>query len=108
MEICFLAAFCDFVDELFAVFPAEAGVGDGAAVYAFADLLAAFFDVAFDHEAFYQVMNVFGVFAAVEYFSGDTDLFFKLLAGVCVVGVYDAGGIFYVFCCIEFTYVTQE
>ncbi len=43
--------FRNFQNEPPGIFPAQAGVGDGFAVGTFADFLAAFFNVAFDHDA---------------------------------------------------------
>ena len=84
---------CELEDKGAALFPAEAGVGDGLAVDAFADLLTAIFDVALDHEAFHGAGNVRGVAAAGHDVFGDADLLHVFLAGVVMVAVDDDGGI---------------
>lgn len=71
---------CDIVNELFGLFPAKAGVGDGLAVSAFFHLLAAVNDIALDHKAFYDLSDIVVVAAAVENFVAYPDLLHKLLA----------------------------
>ena len=85
--------FCELEDKGAALFPAEAGIGDGLAVDAFADLLAAVFDVALDHEAFHDAGDVGRVAAAGHDVFGDADLLHVFLAGVVVIAVDDDGGI---------------
>ena len=46
------------VDESFGIFPAKAGIGNGSAVDTFAHLLAAFFDIAFNHDTLNQLVNI--------------------------------------------------
>ena len=92
-EPVFSHKFCELKDEGTALFPAEAGVGDGLAVDAFADLLTAIFDVALDHEAFHNAGDVRGVAAAGHDVFGDADLLHVFLAGVVMVAVDDDGGI---------------
>ena len=70
-----LQQFRHVVDEAFGFFPAQAGVGDGFAICAFTDLLIAVFDIAFNHQAFDQLLDVSLMFAAVDDVLGDTDLF---------------------------------
>ena len=55
--------FCDIVNESFRLCPTEAGVSDGLTVYAFTDLLCAVLDVAFDHEALDELVDI-GILAA--------------------------------------------
>ena len=88
-----LYQFRELEDKGAALFPAEAGVGDGLAVDAFPDLLTAIFDVALDHEAFHDAGNVRGVAAAGHDVFGDADLLHVFLAGVVMVAVDDDGGI---------------
>ena len=85
--------FRELENESAALFPAEAGVGDGLAVDAFADLLTAIFDVALDHEAFHDAGDVRGVAAAGHDVFGDADLLHVFLAGVVMVAVDNDGGI---------------
>ena len=92
-EPVFSHKFCELEDKGAALFPAEAGVGDGLAVDAFPDLLTAIFDVALDHEAFHDAGNVRGVAAAGHDVFGDADLLHVFLAGVVMVAVDDDGGI---------------
>ena len=67
------------------------GISDGFAIYPAADLLAAFLDVAFHHNAFYKRMDVFVQLAAVHNLFDDTYLLFMLFVGIAVVGINDAG-----------------
>ena len=46
---------CNFKNEFFCLFPAEARVGDGFSVHAFAYFLSAVFKIAFYHKTFYHV-----------------------------------------------------
>ena len=78
-------------DKSAALFPAEAGVGDGLAVDAFPDLLTAIFDVALDHEAFHDAGDVRRVAAAGHNVFGDADLLHVFLAGIVMVAVDDDG-----------------
>ena len=82
---------CELENESAALFPAKAGVGDGLAVDAFADLLTAIFDVALDHEAFHDAGDVRGVAAAGHDVFGDADLLHVFLAGIVMVAVDDDG-----------------
>ena len=92
-EPVFSHKFCELEDKGAALFPAEAGVGDGFAIDAFADLLTAIFDVALDHEAFHDAGDIRGVAAAGHDVFGDADLLHVFLAGVVMVAVDDDGGI---------------
>ena len=85
--------FRELEDKGAALFPAEAGVGDGFAVDAFADLLTAIFDVALDHEAFHDAGDDRGVAAAGHDVFGDADLLHVFLAGIVMIAVDDDGGI---------------
>ena len=84
---------CELEDKGAALFPAEAGVGDGLAIDAFADLLAAIFDVALDHEAFHDAGDVRGVATAGHDVFGNADLLHVFLAGVVMIAVDNDGGI---------------
>ena len=75
------------VYELSGFFPAEAGVGDGAAVDVAADFLAAGLDIAFDHDALYQAPDIHGVVSAVKNLLHDPDLLLILLVGVGVIRI---------------------
>ena len=59
-----------------------------------ADLLAAWFQIAFDHHAFYQLADILRVLAVVHNLPHNTDLLFVLLVGVGMVGVDDDRRIF--------------
>lgn len=48
----------NFINQLFGGCPAEAGVGNGFAINAFAHLLTAVFDVTFNHQTLNQTVNV--------------------------------------------------
>src|SRR5699024_8259087 len=78
------------IQKLFGILPAKTGICDGFAIYVVGtDLLAAFYQIAFDHHTFYQLLDVFGYQAAVEHFLYDADLLLVLFAGVGMIGVND-------------------
>ena len=54
-----------------------------------ANLLIAWFNVAFDHKAFYKIFKFWVNKSAVQDFLGDTDLLFILLIGIGMVRVND-------------------
>ena len=93
--------FGHFKDEVFCVVPAKTGVSNGLAVYAFADLLAAFLNVTLDHDALNKIFDIGVKGSGVKYLFDDTDLFPELLVGVVVVGINDGCGIDYVPLIIE-------
>ena len=95
------AVFRYVVDQPFGFFPAEARVGDGLAVDAFAYLLGAVLDVTFHHEAFYQGADVRVVFAAGKHFLDYPLLLKGVFAGIGVVAVDDGGGVFEVLCLVH-------
>ena len=84
-----LKAVGDFVDEVLALFPAEAGVGDGFAVFLTVGGLAAVNQIRFHHESLDQFGDAFVMAHAVQYLGGNARLFGEVLAGVGVVGVYN-------------------
>lgn len=53
-----LDQFCDLTYQSLGVRPADTGVGDGFSINTFADLLAAFFQVGFDHESLDHGLDV--------------------------------------------------
>ena len=75
------------------ILPTQAGIGDGFAVDTSADLLTAFFDIALDHNSFYQMLDILAQATAMQNFLGDADLLLKLLVGIGVVRINDAGRI---------------
>ena len=83
----------DLIQEALGIFPAQAGVGDGFAIAVFADLLASWFNVAFNHDTLDKVMDVRGMAAAVQNLLDDADLLGILLVGIGMIGVHNAGGI---------------
>ena len=106
-RVMFSAALSYLIQQSLGILPAQAGIRDGFAVYMIVDSLAAFLDIAFDHDAFYQTADVLGVGAAVQHFLDDTDLLFKLLVGIVVVCVYDAGRILQLSGVVEVQKMTQ-
>ena len=58
------------------------------------DLLVTVFDITFDHKTFHHIVDIFGNAAVFKHFLGNTDLLFKMFAGVCVVCIYDNSHIF--------------
>ena len=74
-----LTFFCNFFDEAFGVVPSDAWIGDGLAVGAVVgDFLAAFDEVAFDHDSFDEFFEIGVVVSAVQDFADNADLFFVL------------------------------
>ena len=67
----------------------------------FADFLAAWFDVALDHDSFDEVTDIVGVTTAVEYFLDDTDLLHVFFVGVGVVCIDDTGRILQITLVVE-------
>ena len=78
-------AFGQFIDEAFALVPAQAGVGDRLSVTATVYILPSVFNVAFDHETFYNCADLFAGFAAAQDFPDDPRLLQRVLSGVFVV-----------------------
>lgn len=78
--IFYLVQISNLVDQLLGFLPAQTRVGDRFTVAAFADLLVAILDVAFDHQAADKAVEIRIVMDTVQYLFADTDLFHKLLA----------------------------
>ena len=49
---------CNVIDEFSGVFPSKTWIGNGFTVNMLADLLAAFFDIAFDHKPFHKTIDL--------------------------------------------------
>ena len=81
-------------DKFFCLFPTEAGISNGLAVYALFSLLSAVFDVAFDHKTLDEAVQIVVVTLAVKNFLSNTDLFKITLVGVGVVAVDDNTGVY--------------
>jgi len=62
----------------------------------FSDLLIAFFNIAFNHNALDEGIQISRVAAAVKNLFYNADLLLVLLIGVGMVGIYDAGRIYQV------------
>ena len=91
----FSAFLSNFVYQSFSILPSKAWIGDGAAWnHMIADILAAFQEIAFDHNTLYKLFQVGIVIAAVKNLTDNTDLFFILFAGVGVVDVNNNSRIF--------------
>ena len=101
-NICLISAFLrNIINQAFCIFPSEAWVCNRAArSHVVADVLAAFEEVAFDHNTFNQFLEIRVVVAAVKYFCNDTDLFFVLFVGVRMVGIYNNSRVLEIFFCI--------
>ena len=78
--IFYLVQISDLIDQLLGFIPAQTWVGDRFTVAAFADLLVAILDVAFDHQAADKAVEIRIVMDTVQYLFADTDLFHKLFA----------------------------
>ena len=79
-----LAHLINIVDQLLGIFPAKTGVGDGLTidVAVAADLLAAAYNVALDHQTLHHGFDLRVVVPAVKYLVADADLFHVLLVGI--------------------------
>lgn len=83
------------IQQLLCILPAKTWVSDRFAIYMVrADFLTALYQIAFNHNAFYQFLNVRRHQTAVKDFFYNTNLFFVLLARVRVVGIDDYRWIF--------------
>ena len=96
-----LAALCNFIQQTLRILPSQTGIGDGFTIDVVVNTLAAFLDIAFDHDTLYQVMNVIGAGTAVKHLFYNTNLFLVLFVGIVVVGVYDAGRVFQISCIVK-------
>ena len=86
--------FSDFINQAFSIFPSKARICDGLTVNMVrADILASFYDVAFDHDTFDQLFQFRIVIAAVKNFTYNTDLFFIFFSGIRVVYINNYGWI---------------
>ena len=88
-----LYLFGNIVQETLGIRPAETGVRDGFSVDAFADPLAAFLKIAFNHESLDHPVDLPVGVPVVQDFPCNADLFKVFLVGIAVIGVNDAGGI---------------
>ena len=90
-----------FIQQTLGIIPSQTRVGDGFSVDVFADFLAAWFDVALDHDSFDEVTDIVGVTTAVEYFLDDTDLLHVFFVGVGVVCIDDTSRILQITLVVE-------
>ena len=82
----------NFKYKLFGLFPAEAGIGYGFAVFVIAYFLRSVHKIAFYHQALDQLSYVGIEIAGFNNVFGNSYLLHKLFARVCVVYVnYDRG-----------------
>ena len=70
--------FCNIVNQPFGSLPPKTGIGNGFPVDTAPDFLAAFLDIAFDHDPLYQTVNIFVQPAAVHNLLYNPYLLFKL------------------------------
>ena len=83
----------NIINQLLGGFPSKAGIRDGFAIHAAADLLAAFFDIAFHHNTLNKLVNMRVELTAVHNLFGDTNLLLELFVGVVVININNAGRI---------------
>ena len=85
-----LAELCDGVEKFLGFFPSKAWIGNRFTINMItANLLIAWFNVAFDHQTLYQLMKLWINIAAVQDFFGNTNLLFILFVGVGMVGIHN-------------------
>lgn len=58
----------NIIQQLLRLIPSKTWVSNGLSVAVFADLVVSWLDVAFDHQAFYQMTDVIRMAAAVKHF----------------------------------------
>lgn len=106
--VLYSALIRNLIDQLFRIFPSQARVCYGPAVYpVLINLLAAFLQITLDHHAFHQRLQFRIVVPAVKHFTYDADLFAELFVGVGVVGVHNGGRIFQIPFLISFQQALQ-
>ena len=89
--LLFLYVFRNLIKQSFRIFPSKTGIGDRLPVAVLADFLAAWLNVAFDHQALDQILDLSRMSSAVKNFFGDADLLHVFLVGIGVVGIHDTG-----------------
>ena len=78
------------VNQLLAFRPSQTGVCNGFSVDSLPDFLVSRLDIALHHDAFDQLVNVFGNLSVMEDFGDDAGLFGIAFVGVGMVGIHDA------------------
>ena len=86
-----LAQLRNIIDESFGILPAKTRICDGFAVHTVADLLAAFRNIAFHHEAFDKRMDVRIKIPVLPNLPDDPALLDGVLAGLGMVDIISAG-----------------
>ncbi len=74
--------FGDFVQKALGILPSQAGVRNGFAIAMFADFLAAWLNIAFNHNPFYHVFNLHGKFPVVHNLFYNAHLLMVLFIGI--------------------------
>ncbi len=82
------------VNQLLAFRPSQTGVCNGFSVDSLPDFLVSRLDIALHHDAFDQLVNVFGNLSVMEDFGDDAGLFGIAFVGVGMVGIHDACRVF--------------
>ena len=83
------------IQQFLRILPAKARIGNGFSVYVVsADLLASFYEVTLDHNAFDKFPDILINPAAVQDLFHNADLLLILLAGVGMIGVDENSRVF--------------
>ena len=102
------AHFCDSIQKFFWFFPSQTRIGNRFAIYVIAaDLLVAWFDIAFNHKSFYQSMDFRVNETAVKNLFCNSYLLLVLLVGIGMISIYDYCRIFQIFLLIFFQEETE-
>ena len=75
--LLFLYVFRNLIKQSFRICPSKTGVGDRLPVAVLADFLAAWLNVAFDHQALDQILDLSRMSSAVKNFFGKCAKFFR-------------------------------
>ncbi len=70
------------MNKFFCIFPSEAGVSYGLAIDMVFDFAASFFNIAFNHNTFNDIMKVFILSSVVKNFGNYSGLLIELFAGI--------------------------
>ena len=78
-------------NQAFRLFPTETRIGNRLAVYTVTDFLAAVFEIAFDHKAFYEVFDIGSMATTLKDVFGNAYLFEIPFSRIGMVGIDDDG-----------------
>ena len=86
-----LFIFSNIINKPLGGFPTKAGIGNGFSINTAAYLLTALFNIAFNHDTLYKLMNIRTQLPAVHNLFDNTDLLCKFLIGIAVICINECG-----------------